>query len=194
MNVRRRDVRQMFRDLARCTARLKGERYEGAVIAAAKWQKGGMPGRMADGLPDILAGRHGMMTVQAADESGTVAIKMLLFRRAPTVRMVGEGGILRLEARVEGVAARNVRLRFTAEDVRSFVRDVNDTNALHGGEKPLVPGLLIMERLLKQMEFITCRKVLLKYTMPVFAGQEVVVHSAPLSEGGGPRSGRGSPL
>ena len=64
----------MFRDLARCTARLKGERYEGAVIAAAAWERDGMLGRTADGLPETLADRHGMMTVRAADESGTLTI------------------------------------------------------------------------------------------------------------------------
>ncbi len=182
----------MFRDLARCTARIKGERYKGAVIAAAAWERGGTPGRTADGLPATLADRHGMMTVQAADESGTLTIKMLLGRKAPVERTAGGEGVLHLEARAEGARAASIRLQFATEDVREFVEDVGDTNELHEGEKPLVPGLLILERLLKQMEFITCRKIFLKYTTPVFAGQEVIVHSAPFIEGGGPRSGRGS--
>ena len=172
----------MFRDLARCTARLKGERYKGAIIAAAAWEKGGVPGRTSDGLPAILSDRHGMMTVQAADESGTLTIKMLLGRKAPAERLAGGDGTLHLEARAEGVAASSIRLKFTAEDVQDFVKDVNDTNALHEGANPLVPGLLIMERLLEVLT--DCQKLTMKFKTPVFVGQEVNYRiSDSLSEG-----------
>ena len=184
----------MFRDLARCTARLKGERYEGAVIAAAEGERDGMLGRTADGLPETHADRHGKMTEQAphhtarpapraprhgpspgraADETGTLTIKMLLGRKAPTERTAGEGGVLHLEARAEGVRAASIRLRFTTEDVRDFVEDVGDTNELHEGEKPLVPGLLILERLLKEATLVSCQKLSMKFKTPVFVGQNV---------------------
>jgi len=165
----------MFRDLARCTARLKGRRYEGVVIAAAEWQKDGLPGHTADGLPDILTDRHGMMTVRASDKSGMLTLKMLLGRKAPTKRAAGTEGKLHLEASAEGVADNRICLRFTTEDVRAFVSDVGDTNALHEGEKPLVPGLLIMERLLQAAELAACSHLSLKFTTPVFVGQEVEV-------------------
>ena len=165
----------MFRDLARCTARLKGARYEGAVIAAAEWTRGGLSGKKTDDMPDILLDRHGMMKVRATDESGTLTLEMLLGRKAPTERTAGGEGILHLEARAEGVTASSIRLRFTTGDVRSFVSGVNDTNALHEGEKPLVPGLLIMEQLLKEAKLAACQKLSMKFKTPVFVGQEVEV-------------------
>ena len=166
----------MFRDLARCTARLKGERYEGAVIAAAEWSRKGNGQPLAENaMPDILLDRHGMMTVRAADDSGMLTIKMLLGRKPPKARTARTDEALRLEATAEGVAATSIRLRFTAEDVRSFVSDVNDMNALHEGGNPLVPGLLIMERVLRDRALIACPYLLMKFTIPVFVSQEVVV-------------------
>ena len=92
----------MFRDLARCTARLKGARYDGAVIAAAEWSRQGNDTMFAnDAMPEILVDRHRMMKVRAADASGTLVITMLLGRKAPTVR-ASEDGVLHLAAEAAG--------------------------------------------------------------------------------------------
>ena len=135
----------VFRDLARCTARLKGARYDGAVIAAAEWSRQGNDTMFAnDAMPEILVDRHRMM---------------------------------------KGVPGGSVPMAFTTADVRAFVQAVDDTNPLHEGERPLVPGLLIMETVLKRLD--DCKKLSMKFTMPVFAGQKVEMTFA-----GGNRAGR----
>ena len=167
----------MFRDLARCTARLKGARYDGAVIAAAEWSRQGNDTMFAnDAMPEILVDRHRMMKVRAADASGTLVITMLLGRKAPTVR-ASEDGVLHLAAEVDGVPGGSVPMAFTTADVRAFVQ------AVHEGERPLVPGLLIMDTVLKRLD--DCKKLSMKFTMPVFAGQKVEMTFA-----GGNRAGR----
>ena len=173
----------VFRDLARCTARLKGARYDGAVIAAAEWSRQGNDTMFAnDAMPEILVDRHRMMKGRAAEASGTLVITMLLGRKAPTVR-ASEDGVLHLAAEADGVPGGSVPMAFTTADVRAFVQAVDDTNPLHEGERPLVPGLLIMETVLKRLD--DCKKLSMKFTMPVFAGQKVEMTFA-----GGNRAGR----
>ncbi|WP_294158943.1 hypothetical protein [uncultured Selenomonas sp.] len=173
----------MFRDLARCTARLKGARYDGAVIAAATWSRQGNGAALeADTMPTILLDCHRMIRVQATDTSGTLTLTMLLGRKAPSVREA-DHGVLQLTAEADGVEQGDVRLMFTADEVRSFVHDVDDTNPLHEGTRPLVPGLLMMETLLKRLD--DCKKLSMKFTTPTFVGQEVEITFA-----GGSRAGR----
>lgn len=163
----------MFRDLARCTARLKGARYDGAVIAAAEWSRQGKGTAIEeDMMPLILVDRHRMMKVRATDASGTLTITMLLGRKAPAVREE-VGGALRLNAEADGVPSGDVQMMFTADDVRAFVHDINDTNPLHEGERPLVPGLLLMETVLKN--FGDCKRLAMKFTTPTFVGQKVEI-------------------
>ena len=166
----------MFRDLARCTARLKGKRYDGAVIAAAEWQRAGSGKPLESNvLPEILLDRHGLMKVRAMDASGQLTLKMLLGREAPAPRS-DEDGTLRLAADVQGIQKDGiVHLTFAAEDVAAFTRDVGDTNPLHEGARPLVPGLLIVEQLLEDPILLNCQRLRMKFITPVFAGQEVEV-------------------
>ena len=135
-----------------------------------------------DTMPTILVDRHRMMRVQAADASGALTLTMLLGRKAPNMREA-DHGVLRLTAEADGVESDDVRLMFTANEVRSFVQDVDDTNPLHEGARPLVPGLLMMETLLKRLD--DCKKLSMKFTTPTFVGQEVEITFA-----GGSRAGR----
>ena len=166
----------MFRDLACCTARLKGPRFEGAVIAAAEWSReGDEKAQENGGMPEILRDRHGMMTVRAADASGVLVLKMLLGRKAPAMRESGADGVLHLMAQAEDIGHDAICMMFTADEVRSFVHDVDDTNLLHKGAQPLVPGLLIMERLLKHPSLKGCSRMSMKFTTPVFVGQKLQI-------------------
>ena len=163
----------MFRDLARCTARLKGVRYDGAVIAAAEWSRRGDGKPLAkDAMPDILIDRHRMMKVRAADASGTLTITLLLGRNAPTVR-AAEDDVLHLVAEADGAVNGDVRMTFTAADVRAFVQAIDDTKPLHEGARPLVPGLLIMETVLKRLE--DCKQLSMKFSIPIFVGQKAEI-------------------
>lgn len=63
--------------------------------------------------------------------------------------------------------------RFSAAEVHDFVRAVNDPNHIHEGDTPVVPGLLLLDRLLKEPSFQGCRKVRLRYLEAVYAEESL---------------------
>lgn len=158
----------MFRDLARMTASLKGPRYEGALIAKAVWERGDGD---AEGM-HILRDHHGLLEVMASDASGHLTITMLLGRPAPSRP---SGQLLRsrsLTLLVDGATApAHLALCFSAESIHAFVQAVGDTNALHAGPVPLVPGLAILEAALQQLPPV--RRAELRFRGASFAGETI---------------------
>ena len=64
---------------------------------------------------------------------------------------------------------------FSAEEVHAFVEDVGDTNPLHAGDAPLVPGLEILEASLSREEICRAARVELRFHGASFAGEMVSV-------------------
>lgn len=158
----------MFRDLARMTASLKGPRYEGALIAKAVWEREHDAGA---GMR-ILRDCHGLLEVMAFDDSGRLTLTMLLGRPAPS-RPSGRLARSRsLKLLVDGEpASAHLSLCFSAESVYAFVQSVGDTNALHAGPKPLVPGLAILETALQGIAPV--RRAELRFRGASFAGETI---------------------
>ena len=155
----------MFRDLACMTASLKGPRYEGALIAKAVWECGHDAGA---GMR-ILRDHHGLLEVMAFDDSGRLTLTMLLGRPAPA-QAVERGR--RLTLLVDGeLAPSHLSLCFSVESVHAFVQSVGDTNALHAGPKPLVPGLAILEAALQGIAPV--RRAELRFRGASFAGETI---------------------
>lgn len=155
----------MFRDLARMTASLKGPRYEGALIAKAVWEREHDAGA---GMR-ILRDHHGLLEVMAFDDSGRLTLTMLLGRPAPA-QAVERGRRLTLLVNGE-LAPSHLSLCFSAESVHAFVQSVGDTNALHAGPKPLVPGLAILEAALQGIAPV--RRAELRFRGASFAGETI---------------------
>lgn len=166
----------MFRDLAKCTARLKGSRYEGAIIAAAVWEKtGGTPTIE----PQIIIDRHKLLKVRAIDFSGTLTINMFLGKNPPLPLKNSKGQAL-LTAAAAGKAKLPCQLnfKFSMAEVTEFITAVNDTNPLHRQDflnPPLVPGLLIMEKILQTVDFKLDR-LSLKFSVPSFAADDIFIN------------------
>lgn len=155
----------MFRNLARMTASLKGPRYEGALIAKAVWERGHDAGK---GMR-ILRDHHGLLEVMASDESGRLTLTLLLGRPAPARVVEGGRGLTLL---VDGEPApAHLSLCFSAESVHAFVQSVGDTNALHAGPVPLVPGLAILEAALQGIAPV--RRAELRFRGASFAGETI---------------------
>lgn len=158
----------MFRDLACMTASLKGPRYEGALIAKAVWECGHDAGV---GMR-ILRDHHGLLEVMAFDDSGRLTLTMLLGRPAPSRP---SGRLVRsrsLKLLVDGAPTpTHLSLCFSAESVHAFVQSVGDTNALHAGPKPLVPGLAIFEAALQGIAPV--RRAELRFRGASFAGETI---------------------
>ena len=158
----------MFRNLARMTASLKGPRYEGALIAKAVWERGHDTGK---GMR-ILRDHHGLLEVMAFDESGRLTLTMLLGRPAPSRPSGRLVRSRRLTLLVDGEPApTHLSLCFSAESVHAFVQSVGDTNALHAGAAPLVPGLAILEAALQGIAPV--RRAELRFHGASYAGETI---------------------
>lgn len=153
----------MFRDLARMTASLKGLRYEGALIARAVWEDEAWRGMR------VLRDQHGLLEVVAADGSGRLTVTMMLGKSAPARERVKSRALSLL---VDGTPVKEqLSLCFSAESVHAFVQSVGDTNALHAGPAPLVPGLAILEAALQGIAPV--RRAELRFRGASFAGETI---------------------
>lgn len=163
----------MFRDLARMTAQLKGPRYEGALIGRAVWER--RPGD-TKGRPEVLRDAHGLMEVMAADASGRLTLVMMLGHVAPASESSAGTAVHRLRLLATGDAAPAViSLRFSVRDVHDFVRAVGDTNPLHAGPHPVVPGLAILEAALAQPALAGAERAELRFRGASFVGDTIEV-------------------
>lgn len=166
----------MFRDLAKCTARLKGGRYDGAVISSVTWEKAGAGAKTAE--PIILVDKHQMLKVRAVDASGALTLSMLLGRSAPLPANNLQNNVI-LTAKIKGTRTivTNMHLGFTVAEILDFVTAINDTNPLHREEffaTPLVPGLAILEKIIANLPDITA--LTMKFSAPSFAGDAITVN------------------
>lgn len=185
----------MFRDLAKCTAQLKGGRYDGAVISTVVWEN--MPGAESR-EPEVLVDRHKMLRVRAVDASGRLTITMLLGRSAPLPAANGAGSVKlattvvpagdtaganataarEQAADLPATLPRELEFSFTAAEILDFVTAIDDTNPLHRAEflsPPLVPGLAIVERILAACDAGRVQSLAMKFTAPSFAGDNICV-------------------
>ena len=67
---------------------------------------------------------------------------------------------------------------FAPAEVAEFVRAVNDVNTIHQGERPVVPGLLILERLLQTPGYEGAAHLTLKFIRPAFSGEALMIAEA----------------
>ena len=63
---------------------------------------------------------------------------------------------------------------YTAQEISEFTKDVHDDNSIHKGENPVVPGLLMLEDLLKNISKYKGH-FSITFENPVMAGQTISV-------------------
>lgn len=175
----------MFWKAARQSAQLKGERYEGAIIIEAVWHKvsAATEVQREDNLvmPKILRDRHHLLQVLARDGEDELIITMLLGRKAPHAEAeVANRKVLTAyvqgDALDDNAGAKTFIAKFSAQQVQAFVTQVNDTNALHQGARPLVPGLLLLQTVAENCD---ARSVQMRFSVPVFADEQVTIRLLP---------------
>ncbi len=163
----------MLREVSRILAQLKGERFMGGLIAKAVWRRGGEM-KEAEGLTVL---RDRKETVIACGRIGdtSLTLTMLLGRFDPK-DLEKEIEAARSEAAKEprGPEGRPWHT-FTPAEVAEFVSAVNDVNTIHQGERPVVPGLLILEQLLQTPGYENATNMALKFVRPAFSGEELMI-------------------
>lgn len=171
----------MFLKAARQSARLKGERYEGAIIIEATWRKVrdiALQKREKDiAMPKILLDKHNLLKIRACDGEDELIVTMLLGRKAPQVHAdVAKKKELTAFVQRDAFGAeteKSLQLSFSAQQVQKFVTQVNDTNSLHTGDKPLVPGLLLLQSVVEHLP--EAQSVKMRFSVPIFADEQVSV-------------------
>ena len=67
---------------------------------------------------------------------------------------------------------------FSAGEVAEFTAQAGDTNVLHRGEHPVVPGLLMLECLLADERFRDVSRLQMKFRQAAFAGDALYLSLA----------------
>ena len=168
----------MLREVSRILARLKGERFMGGLIAKAVWRRGGEM-KEAEGLT-VLRDRKDTVIACGRIGDTSLTLTMLLGRFDPK-DLEKEIAAVRAEAaketRDETLAWRDWHT-FTPGEVAELVHAVNDVNTIHQGERPVVPGLLILEQLLKTPDYAGAANLALKFIRPAFSGEALAIAEA----------------
>ena len=159
-----------FRELARSLSCLQGGRFAGAVIMRADWQvtdgeRGPSP-RL-----QVLKDRHGLFMVRCVVDNEVLSVTMLLGRQAENSFDQSS-----LTSQWTGQTDWFMDLstwRVAVTDILAFTADVGDTNWIHQGERPVIPGLLLMEKLLAKCP-AAIRQLSLRFYHAMFAGAVLI--------------------
>ncbi|MCR5439312.1 MAG: hypothetical protein K6F01_07790 [Selenomonas sp.] len=155
-----------FRELARLLSRLQGKRFAGAVIMRADWQVTDSEPAAASGL-QVLKDRHGLLVACCVTGNEVLKVTMLLGYRQEISRDESS-----LTSQGNGQADRST-WSVSPLDVKRFTADVGDTNWIHQGNQPVIPGLLLMEKLLAKRS-AEMRQLSLRFHHAMFAGTVLV--------------------
>ena len=157
-------------ELARELSGLKGERYMGAEIAELLWCR-----ELAEGSREplrVLSDRHGVLVVEVRGSAETLKVTMLLRQpgqHGPESAM-GNGFVISEEIKEHAIWH-----VFSKQEITEFVEKAGDRNPLHQGAHPIVPGLLLLERLLGDAAFRGCGRMQLRFRHPAFAEEPLWV-------------------
>ncbi len=163
----------MLREVSRILAQLKGERFMGGLIAKAVWRRGGEM-KEPEGLT-VLRDRKDTVIACGRIGDTSLTLTMLLGRFNPK-DLEKEIAAARAEAaKEEAPAGGKPWHTFTPAEVAEFVQAVNDVNTIHQGEHPVVPGLLILEQLLKTPGYDGAANLTMKFVRPAFSGEELSI-------------------
>jgi len=150
------------RELAGILSKLQGKRWEGAIITRAKWRR--RDNAEASKLPEVLANRHGMVKIRCRGFGEELMVMLLCHHAISTADKI-------LAANRE--AEQGEELFFPVETIRQYTAEVQDTNYLHQGDNPVVPGLLILERMLESCP-AAVQNISLRFSCAAYAGRMLV--------------------
>lgn len=142
----------MIKNLAKKLAAF--EEFSEDVIAEIKFFRGNFAEETK-----ILKSTRGLKIIEVAGE-GKILVKLMTPREKISV--------------CEKVSAEKIFwLTFTAEEVKNFVEEVGDKNKIHQTENPVVPGLLILEKILSVEPFREEKFLQLRFKNFVVAGEKL---------------------
>lgn len=155
-----------MRKLASVAARLRGGSYDGAMIIKTAWEKTG-----GDDIeePEVLRETRRLIVFQARYAGEALTVSMLL---NPKMAEAQESAT---EAVPQGKKAASWCL--SRQDIIDFVTAVGDSNPIHRSEVPVVPGMLLMDRI-KNILPPDSSYLEMKFRRAVFADEIIDVYTS----------------
>jgi hypothetical protein len=158
-----------LRALAKVLACLQGQRFAGAVIMRAEWSVCQAARGQQEPL-QVLKDRHNLMAVCCRTEGEQLLVTMLLGHK-PQQLAVDLSNVDKSD--LTSQRSKWTRWAIPAAEVQAFTAAVGDGNDIHKGAVPVIPGLLLLEKLLGQRP-ADAGKVTLRFFHAAYAGDVFV--------------------
>lgn len=132
-------------------------------------------GKMSENQAHIIKSRENYAELAAGGDfaDGYLSIHMYLMKPVGKAAAQSNSGVQNKFATVNEYTQDMI---FSKSEILSFVSDTGDFNPIHQGEHPVVPGLLIMEKLILDL----MHSFIIRFRTPLYADEPVrlVPHKA----------------
>lgn len=168
-------LRRQYRNILRRFS--NAGNYDGYFIGkvSLEFNMAADAGKMSENQAHIIKSRENYAELAAGGDfaDGYLSIHMYLMKPVSKAAAQSNSGVQNKFATVNEYTQDMI---FSKSEILSFVSDTGDFNPIHQGEHPVVPGLLIMEKLILDL----MHSFIIRFRTPLYADEPVrlVQHKA----------------
>lgn len=168
-------LRRQYRNILRRFS--NAGNYDGYFIGkvSLEFNMAADAGKMSENQAHIIKSRENYAELAAGGDfaDGYLSIHMYLMKPVSKAAAYSNSGVQNKFATVNEYTQDMI---FSKSEILSFVSDTGDFNPIHQGEHPVVPGLLIMEKLILDL----MHSFIIRFRTPLYADEPVrlVPHKA----------------
>lgn len=168
-------LRRQYRNILRRFS--NAGNYDGYFIGkvSLEFNMAADAGKMSENQAHIIKSRENYAELAAGGDfaDGYLSIHMYLMKPVSKATSQSNSGVQNKFAAVNEYTQDMI---FSKSEILSFVSDTGDFNPIHQGEHPVVPGLLIMEKLILDL----MHSFIIRFRTPLYADEPVrlVPHKA----------------
>lgn len=168
-------LRRQYRNILRRFS--NAGNYDGYFIGkvSLEFNMAADAGKMSENQAHIIKSRENYAELAAGGDfaDGYLSIHMYLMKPVSKATAQSNSGVQNKFATVNEYTQDMI---FSKSEILSFVSDTGDFNPIHQGEHPVVPGLLIMEKLILDL----MHSFIIRFRTPLYADEPVrlVPHKA----------------
>lgn len=161
-------LRRQYRNILRRFS--NAGNYDGYFIGkvSLEFNMAADAGKMSENQAHIIKNRENYAELAAGGDfaDGYLSIHMYLMKPVSKVAAQSNSGVQNKFATVNEYTQDMI---FSKSEILSFVSDTGDFNPIHQGEHPVVPGLLIMEKLILDL----MHSFIIRFRTPLYADEPV---------------------
>lgn len=161
-------LRQQYRNILRRFS--NAGNYDGYFIGkvSLEFNMAADAGKMSENQAHIIKSRENYAELAAGGDfaDGYLSIHMYLMKPVSKAAAHSNSGVQNKFATVNEYTQDMI---FSKSEILSFVSDTGDFNPIHQGEHPVVPGLLIMEKLILDL----MHSFTIRFRTPLYADEPV---------------------